>query len=130
MSNSGAITGKSIAAFWSRVAFGTRMTCLDNTFHSHRATGVVTKPGKTSLRLTTWEGRHFWLNPPKRVSDVIALTHDTITYRIGNDHHTATWRIDPPRPNDHDGLDGLWDQLEAIEATDQPRPTTTEELSQ
>lgn len=98
------ITGKTIAAFWSRVTDGTRLTCIGNTYRGEEAigiTGTVTKPGKTSIGLSRDDGRSFWIYPPKTVSGVVALTDDTITYRIDKrGDHTATWKILPPFVDD------------------------------
>lgn len=89
------ITRKTIDAFWKRCEAGARLTCLDNTFRP-RPEGIhhVTRPGKTSVHLVDQDGHDFWLSPPRRVSDVLELDGDTITYRIGRDDHTATWRIE------------------------------------
>ncbi len=90
------ITRKTIDAFWSKVAKGTRLVCLANTYRGEDAvgaTGVMEKTGKTSMMLREDDGKTFWLYPPRNVSGVVALTEDTITYKIGNEDHTATWRI-------------------------------------
>ena len=91
-----AITRKSIDAFWSRAQVGTRLTCLANTYNrtAPGSTGVIERPGKTSMMLRRDTGQAFWLTPPRNVRDVVTLTDDTITYHIGRDEHTATWRID------------------------------------
>lgn len=90
------ITRKTIDAFWAKVSVGTRLTCLANTYRGEAAvgaTGVLEKPGKTSMMLRRDDGKAFWLYPPRTVSGVVALTDDTITYKIGRDEHTATWKI-------------------------------------
>lgn len=91
------ITGKTIAAFFDQIQGGTRLTCLDNTYNENAPgiSGIVGKVGKTSIMLMRDDSFNtFWLNRPKRVGDVVDLTHNTITYKIGRDEHTATWRID------------------------------------
>ena len=92
------ITRKTIDAFWARAKFGTRLTCLANTYNRYAPgkTGTVARPGKTAIAIRTDDGHLFWINPPRNVRDVVALDGDTITYRIGRDHHTATWQIVTP----------------------------------
>lgn len=89
------ITAKAIAAFWKQCKYGTRLTCLGNTYRDAAGTtGIITKPGKTSIQLTRANGDRFYLTPPRTVKGTVSLTDDTITYRLGNTEHTATWRID------------------------------------
>lgn len=86
------ITGKNIAAFWARAEVGTQMECVENTYIPSRAglQVTVTRPGKTTIGC----GRGYNINPPKRVSDVVALTEDSITYKLAHrEGHTVTWKF-------------------------------------
>lgn len=90
------ITGKSIAEFWARIETGTVLECTENTCLPERVgqRWTVTRPGKTSIIATMPEGGRARLNPPTRASDVIALTDDSITYKIEHrEGHTATWKL-------------------------------------
>lgn len=88
-------TAKSIAAFRDRLTAGARVKCLENTYIPERAglVATVATPGKTSIRLDA-AGATSWMNFPARVRDVVALTRNTITYRIEHrGENTCTWEI-------------------------------------
>jgi len=91
------ITRKTIDAFFDQISGGTRLTCIDNTYNKQAPgiTGIVGKAGKTSIMLMRHDSFNtFWINRPKRVCDVVEITSNTITYKIGRDEHTATWKIE------------------------------------
>ncbi len=94
------VSGKSIAAFYARWAPGAVVECVDHTFRADSIgiTATVTNSSnKSYIRMELIkDGKPVGsgLTPPKKVSDVVALTEDSITYRIwAGDDNTATWRI-------------------------------------
>lgn len=93
------ISGKSIADFYARCIPGVRLECVENTYRpaATGTTGVVTSATKSSVDLDLDNGAHGRINIPKRVSEVVALTPDSITRKLagGNGKGTATWRILP-----------------------------------
>jgi len=92
------VTGKSIAAFYERMTVGAVVECLENTYIPSRAgmRGTVSRPGKTSIGLAFTGVNGYRMSRPQRVSDVLELTEDTITYRMAErEGHTVTWRIVP-----------------------------------
>ena len=91
------ISRKTIDAFFDQIKGGARLTCLANTYNEKAPgiSGIVGKAGKTTIMLMRDDSLNtFWLNRPKRVRDVVELTNDTITYKIGRDEHTATWKVE------------------------------------
>lgn len=99
----GAISKRSIDGWYDRLVPGSRLTCLKNEVWSperaaERLYGRVFEyvSGKNTIRLREVGGtipdEVFWLNRPKRVADVVALSDVEITYVI-RDGLTSTWRI-------------------------------------
>lgn len=87
-------TGKSIAEFRERIIIGTRLECVQNTSVPERVGAVVevtALEGKV-FRTRSDRGRAVW-NFPSRVSDVVALTDDSITYRSGCFGDLITWKV-------------------------------------
>lgn len=90
------VSGKSIAAFYERMGVGAQVECIENTYIPSRAgiVGTVLRPGKTSLDLEVAGVRGYQMSTPRRVSDVLEMTDDTIKYNLeSRDGHTVTWRI-------------------------------------
>lgn len=93
------ISAKSIADFYARCVPGVRLECTENTYRpaATGTTGVVTSATKSSVDLDLDNGTHGRINIPTRVSEVTALTPDSITRKLagGNGKGAATWRILP-----------------------------------
>lgn len=89
-------TRKSIDAFRDRLVEGVRIECIENTRTPVRvgAVATVTKPGKSRIGMSEPDRPG---NPvltfPARVSDVVALTDDSITYRSGRFGDLITWKV-------------------------------------
>lgn len=90
-------TGKSIAAFRDRITIGARLECIENTRVPERIgfTVTVTRPGKTRVNAKGPGGENMIWTFPARVSDVVALTDDAITYRSGRFGDLITWKVLP-----------------------------------
>ena len=95
-----AVTGKTLAAFKDRIEVGDELRCLDNSYIPSREGGVLTVLQKTTnVIMGTFAGDAlpdtfggYGIRWPARVSDVVDLSADRITYRIPDRAgHTATW---------------------------------------
>lgn len=88
-------TGKLIAEFRERLVEGVRIECLENTLIPDRvgAVATVVKPGKTVFQMHEEKRGHTHWKFPARVSDVVALSDNTITYRKGRFGDLITWEI-------------------------------------
>lgn len=78
---------------------GDQVTCIENTYNAlyPRDTLTVDLVQKSQLRLRTTTGGIYWMRKPTKVSDVIAMTSDTITYKFAGSNGTqgrATYRFD------------------------------------
>lgn len=69
------------------------LECVENTYiprqNGHRR--IVGRVGKTSYACTV-DGKAFRGTIPTRVRDVVAISDDEITHKIGRDGHTVTLR--------------------------------------
>lgn len=89
---------RELAAFKARIQAGTTLVCVENTYsaaHGFDRSGLVAtivKAGK-NVHDATMNGKTYRMSMPTRASDVVALSEDTITYKVGRDDHTVTWRI-------------------------------------
>jgi hypothetical protein len=93
-------TGKAIKAWFDGLEVGTELYRGRNTYCDSKPAKpyeigrkyIVSRPGRWSVKLSDTNGNTFWLSPPIRVGDVVALDDDSITYKIEHrGEHTATW---------------------------------------
>ncbi len=87
---------RTIDAFYSRMTKGTRLTCIANTGNTQAIgiTATVDQPARSIVGLVTDDGQRLWLSAPRYIGDVVHIDSDTITYQVGREGQTVTWRID------------------------------------
>lgn len=93
------MTRKDLEAFKARVQVGTVLRCVENTYsrdvHGVNRAGLlatITGPGVNVMGATA-DGKPWRWEWPSRLRDVIEVTGNRITYKIGRGEHTATWEI-------------------------------------
>jgi hypothetical protein len=79
---------------------GAVIECVENTCRPvlNGSTRRVTGVRKSSLDAEVLNGHHagkpgFVMALPARAGDVLSLSNDTVTFRIGRGEHTATFRV-------------------------------------
>lgn len=94
------VTGAGIRAFFEQLKYGTVIECQGNSYRLEMGTdltgyrAMVTRPGKTSISLRGMgDDKPFHMSPPSRAGDVLAITADSITYKVGRGEHTTTWKL-------------------------------------
>lgn len=93
------VSRANIDSWFANLTNGTRLICVSNTYLPVR-NGVafeIVKAGRSSFDLRQTDSpdadsRIFLLRAPGRVGDVVSLTSDTMTWRIGEGDHTVTWQ--------------------------------------
>jgi hypothetical protein len=92
------INRKTLDQFYA-LAPGDRITCLENTYNAlyPRDTLTVDLVQKSQLRLRTPTGGIYWIHKPAKVSDVVSMTDDTISYDFTGSNGSrgqATYRFE------------------------------------
>lgn len=89
------------SVFKRHLAVGTVLRCVENTYsitHGIDRSGklaTITKTG-TNVFSATMDGKPYRMELPRRAYDVVSVSDERITYRIGRDDHTVTWEIVSP----------------------------------
>jgi hypothetical protein len=100
METSVKITGAAVREWFEQLKYGAVIECQGNSYRLAMGTdltgfrAMVTRPGKTSIGLRGVEdGQPFHMSPPARVGDVVELTADSVTYKVGRGDHVTTWKL-------------------------------------
>lgn len=92
---------KTTKTFRERLHVGTVLRCVENTYsmqtHGVDRSGKLATITKVGVNVFSAEmdGKPYRMTFPARKSDVVSVSDDRITHKIGRGDHTVTWEIVP-----------------------------------